>query len=207
MGALAQDRMEADEMAEGHPERTCVGCRAHEESTALIRLAHVPSHQPSLVPDLSGKLGGRGLWLHPRTACLEKAVRGGFARALRQAVKVDGQELLATLQMQLDRRIQGLLLAALRRRQVAVGTDAVLQKLAACPVSLLLVAKDAAGRRNDVVARASERRVRVVELLSKEALGRLTQREALSFVAILEPQIAREITVTARWLAGLSEDG
>jgi hypothetical protein len=74
-------------------------------------------------------------------------------------------------------------------------------------VSLLLVAKDAAGRRNDVVSRASQRSVRVIELLDKETLGHLTQREALSFLAILEPNIAREVADTARWLAGLSEDG
>ena len=49
--------------------------------------------------------------------------------------------------------------------------------------------------------------MRVVELLDKETLGHLTQREALSFVAILEPSIAREVADTGRWLAGLSEDG
>ena len=47
----------------------------------------------------------------------------------------------------------------------------------------------------------------VIELFDKESLGRLTQRETLSFVAVLESQIAREIADSARWLAGLSEDG
>lgn len=194
-------------MAEGHPERTCVGCRAHDESSVLIRLAHVPGHEPVLVPDLGGKLGGRGLWLHPRTACLDKALRGGFARALRAAVSVEREVLLSTLRTQLTRRIQGLLLAALRRRSFKLGTDSVLEALATCPVSLLLVAKDAAGRRNDIVARASERRVPVVELFDREVLGRLTQRDAVSFLAVLDNQIAREIADASRWLAGLSEDG
>jgi len=208
--------MEADAMAEG--QRTCVGCRDvslargtarvdHDESDALVRFAYLPEHQPALVPDLLGKLGGRGVWLHARSACLQKAARGGIARALRRELTVDGAQLNAGLQSQLTRRIQGLLLAALRRRRAAVGCDAVREALATCPVSLLLVAKDAAGRRNDVVSHASQRSVRVVELLDKETLGRLTQREALSFVAILEPSIAREVADAARWLAGLSEDG
>ena len=197
--------MEADAMAEG--QRTCVGCRNPDDSDVLVRFVYLPDHEPALVPDLLGKLGGRGLWLHARSTCLQKAARGGIARALRRELAVDGAQLSAGLQSQLTRRIQGLLLAALRRRRAAVGTDAVCEALATCPVSLLLVAKDAAGRRNDVVSRASQRSVRVVELLDKETLGHLTQREALSFVAILEPSIAREVADAARWLAGLSEDG
>jgi predicted RNA-binding protein YlxR (DUF448 family) len=198
---------ENDEVAEGRPERTCAGCRAQAESSQLIRFAFVPGHEPPLVPDLQGRLGGRGVWVHAQKPCLIKATRGGFARSLKQGVKVQTDELLQLMQGQVERRIQGLLLAALRRREVAVGTDAVMQTLATCPVRLLLVAKDAAGRRNDVVARASERRVRVLELFDKESLGRLTQRESLSFVAVLESQIAAEIVESARWLAGLSEDG
>jgi predicted RNA-binding protein YlxR (DUF448 family) len=198
---------EADAMTGGHPERTCVGCRTHDESSALLRIAHLPDHAPSLIPDLHAKLGGRGLWLHPSASCLHKAVRGGFARALRKAVVIAPEDLLGPLQTQLTRRIQGLLLAALRRRRATVGTDAVLEAIATCPVGLLLVAKDAAGRRKDVISRALERRVRVVELFDQEALGRLTQRDALSFIAVLEPQIAREIADASRWLAGLSEDG
>jgi hypothetical protein len=201
----AANVLEADAMAEG--QRTCVGCRNHDDPDVLLRFAYLPEHTPALVPDVLGKLGGRGLWLHPRFTCLQKASRGGIARALRRELAVDSGELRAGLQSQLTRRIQGLLLAALRRRRAAVGTDAVCEALATCPVSLLLVAKDAAGRRNDVVSRASQRSVRVVELLDKETLGHLTQREALSFVAILEPNIAREVADTARWLAGLSEDG
>jgi predicted RNA-binding protein YlxR (DUF448 family) len=187
--------------------RTCVGCRAHEDSEALLRIAYLPDHQPCLVPDLAGKLGGRGVWLHPRAGCLHKALRGGFSRALRRELAIEREAVLGPLQTQLTRRIQGLLLAALRRRRASYGTDAVLEVLATCPVSVLLVAKDAAGRRNDVISRASERRVRVIELFDQEALGRLVQRDALSFVAVLEPQIGREIADASRWLAGLSEDG
>lgn len=196
-----------DEMTEGRPERTCVGCRVHEASVGLLRLAVVPDHDPLLVPDLAGKLGGRGVWLHARRDCLRKALHGGFARALRRSVALTEADVLPPLQTQLTRRAQGLLLAAMRRRRVALGTDAVLLALATCPVSLILVAKDAAGRREDIVTSASQRRVAIVELFEKEELGKLAQKEALSFVAVLDPQIGREIADSARWLAGLSEDG
>ena len=87
------------------------------------------------------------------------------------------------------------------------GSPAPWQGSAPCRVSILLVAKDAAGRRNELVARASERRVEIVELFDKAALGRLSGRQELGFVAVLEPRIAHEISDSARWLAGLSEDG
>lgn len=222
-------------------ERTCAGCRARDEGVALLRFAYVPDAQPVLVADVSQRLGGRGVWLHPRKACVAGALRGGFARALRCAVQVDAEQLLQPARAQLARRIAGLLLAARRRGWLAQGTDAVLAALgagasgsgrpsvegspsgvqapvegspargqastAACRVSLLLVAKDAAGRRNELVTRASEWRVEVVELFDKAELGRLSGRQELGFVAILEPRIAREVADSARWLAGLSEDG
>ncbi len=206
---LSVTKIDADEDSElaKHPERTCVGCRTRDGNDALLRFAFVADHQPALIPDLSGRLGGRGMWVHPRTACVAKAVRGGFARALKRSVQVEPAELLALTRAQLSRRIEGLLVSALRRQWVAVGSDAVLGALAACRVRLLLVAKDAAGRRNELIARASERRVEVVELLDKASLGRLSGRQELGFVAVLELRIAREISDSARWLAGLSEDG
>jgi ribosomal protein L7Ae-like RNA K-turn-binding protein len=172
-----------------------------------------------LVPDLSHRLGGHGAWVHPRQACVKSALRGGFARALKCGIQVDAAELLLPARAQLVRRIVGLLAAARRRGWLAQGTDAVLAALgqaalaprhastAACRVSLLLVAKDAAGRRNELVTRASDWRVEVVELFDKAELGRLSGKQELGFVAILEPRIAREVADSARWLAGLSEDG
>jgi len=204
MIALEQPFDEADGTA---PERTCVGCRAHEERTKLLRFVHVPSHVPAMVPDFTERLGGRGIWLHARGACLKRAVRGGFARALRQQVDVDFAELRTLASGQIERRLRGLLMAAQRRRAVALGTDATRLALAACAAHLLLVAKDAAGRRDELVSHATERSVPVIELSTKDELGRLTGKDSLGLLAVLDAQIAREIADSARWLAGLSEDG
>jgi uncharacterized protein len=189
------------------PERTCAGCREHAERAALLRFAHVPGHQPVIVPDFSGRLGGRGVWVHPRADCLKRAVRGGFARALRGQVELDFSVLREQARGQLKRRLQGLLLAAQRRRALALGTDATRLAVAACTAHLLLVAKDAAGRRDDIVAFATERSVQVIELSTKDELGHLTGKDSLALLAVLDDQIAREISDSARWLAGLSEDG
>lgn len=189
------------------PERTCVGCRAVDSRTELVRLAFIEEMEPSLVADVAGKLGGRGVWLHPRRACVRSAVRNGFSRALRQTVRADVDQVCEGLAFQLTRGIEGLVGAAIRRRLVALGTEAVTDVLRAGAVSLLLVAKDAAGRRDELVGRAQEGRVPTVELSDKAWLGRISAKETLGVLAILEPQIAREIATKARWLAGLSEDG
>ncbi len=192
-------------------ERTCAGCRTKEARDELLRCAHVPGHTPAIVPDFAGRLGGRGVWVHPRAACLRKAVRGGFARAVRSAVVVDFDELRGQFAGQLQRRVTGLLLAAKRRRGLALGTDATRLALkgdgAACTAHVLLVAKDAAGRRDDIIADATERGLAVIELSTKRELGQLTGKDELGFLAVLDLQIGREIADSARWLAGLAEDG
>jgi uncharacterized protein len=205
MMAESEQLPDVDETAA--PERTCAGCRERDGREVLLRFAHVPGHLPVIVPDFAARLGGRGVWVHARSACLKRAVRGGFARSLRGQVEVDFSALREQAKGQITRRLTGLLLAAKRRRGLAMGTDAVRIALAACTAHLLLVAKDAAGRRDEIVAHAEERSVPVFELSNKEELGHLTGKDTLALLAVLDGQIAREIADSARWLAGLSEDG
>ena len=66
------------------PVRTCVGCRARDERSALVRIV---ARDGGLVPDHDGRLGGRGAYLHARGDCMENfARRGGFVRSLRCVV-------------------------------------------------------------------------------------------------------------------------
>ena len=198
---------ENDAEPETAPERTCAGCREQAARAELLRYAHVGQAGLVMVPDFAARLGGRGVWVHPRASCLKRATRGGFARSLRQSVEVDFVTLQEQSCGQLARRLEGLLLAAARRRGLALGTDVTRLAVAACTAHVLLVAKDAAGRRDDLVALATERNVPVIELFTKEQLGHLLGKDSLALLAVLDRQIAREIADSARWLAGLSEDG
>jgi len=204
---MAVNEQQRDEGRAPTPERTCAGCREHDARAALLRFAHVPGHRPVIVPDFAARLGGRGVWVHALGACLKRAVRGGFARAVKGQVEIDLGDLRQQSIGQLERRVQGLLLACIRRRKVALGTDATRLAVAACTAHLILVAKDAAGRREDIVAYATERSVPVIEFSTKDELGHLTGKDTLGLLAVLDLQIAREISDSARWLAGLSEDG
>jgi uncharacterized protein len=63
------------------PVRTCVGCGARAAKPELIRLVVAGTE---IVPDITGRLPGRGAYLHPSLACLERAQRRkALARSLR----------------------------------------------------------------------------------------------------------------------------
>jgi uncharacterized protein len=63
-----------------HPVRTCVGCGQTAEQPELVR---VKAEAGRVVVD-HARTGGRGAWLHPAEACLDRALkRRSFARALR----------------------------------------------------------------------------------------------------------------------------
>ncbi|HET7303452.1 MAG TPA: YlxR family protein [Segeticoccus sp.] len=73
--------------------RTCVGCRHRDDRSALLRVVAVAAGAGDsfvLTPDPHHRLPGRGAWLHPVSACLDRAVRRrAFARALRTGAPVD----------------------------------------------------------------------------------------------------------------------
>ena len=68
------------------PERTCIGCGRKAGQADLVRLVLVKGQ----VAVDRMRRGGRGAWLHPEVACLERAVRRkAFGRAFRGPVAVD----------------------------------------------------------------------------------------------------------------------
>ena len=63
------------------PMRQCMGCREHRPKKELIRIVRSPEGVVSL--DRSGRANGRGAYLCPNPACLERAVKSkALSRAL-----------------------------------------------------------------------------------------------------------------------------
>jgi predicted RNA-binding protein YlxR (DUF448 family) len=74
------------------PQRTCVGCRQVIEKRALMRIVRLPG---SIQVDPSGKLAGRGAYLHNRRSCWEKGLKGALAGALKtEFTDIDREYLL-----------------------------------------------------------------------------------------------------------------
>lgn len=84
--------------------RTCIGCRTTEHPDQLVRVAtETTGNGPRAVLDPSGRLGGRGAWLHPSLECLTTALRRrAFGRAFRGPV--DTEDLAAELDALLSSR-------------------------------------------------------------------------------------------------------
>lgn len=80
------------------PQRTCVGCREVLPKRSLIRIVRGPQ---GVQIDPTGKLAGRGAYLHDRRSCWERGLKGALAAALKTEINAtDRQELelfMATL--------------------------------------------------------------------------------------------------------------
>ena len=62
------------------PQRTCVGCRDVLAKRQLIRIVRTTE---GVHIDLTGKLAGRGAYLHDRRECWELGLSGALPRALK----------------------------------------------------------------------------------------------------------------------------
>lgn len=66
------------------PQRTCVGCRQVNAKRTLIRIVRTAD---GIRVDETGKLPGRGAYLHDARACWEKALKGSLAHALKTEIQ------------------------------------------------------------------------------------------------------------------------
>ena len=65
------------------PQRTCVGCRLTLEKRNLIRLVRTSE---GVRVDLTGKLHGRGAYLHDQRSCWEKGLKGALSAAMKTEI-------------------------------------------------------------------------------------------------------------------------
>jgi uncharacterized protein len=75
------------------PQRTCVGCRLVLPKRSLIRIVRTPQ---GVKIDPTGKLAGRGAYLHDRHSCWVRGLKGALAHALRIDLSPEDRELLTT---------------------------------------------------------------------------------------------------------------
>jgi hypothetical protein len=73
------------------PQRTCVGCREVLPKRSLIRIVRRPDE---IQIDPTGKLAGRGAYLHDRRTCWERGLKGALAHALKTELTEQDREIL-----------------------------------------------------------------------------------------------------------------
>lgn len=73
------------------PQRTCVGCRTVLPKRQMLRLVRTAE---GILVDPTGKLAGRGAYLHNRRECWERAMKGPLAHALKLELSAADRERL-----------------------------------------------------------------------------------------------------------------
>lgn len=155
----------------------------------------------ALVPDIEGKLPGRGLWVGARRETVELAVRkGAFARAAKQAVKVS-PDLADQMERFLARRCLNLLGLCRRAGLAVAGFVKVEERLAAGRVAVLVQAADASADGKAKLARLA-RNIERVEILTLAELGLALGRENVVHAALSPGGLTSSFLAEAQRLAG-----
>nr|WP_173645939.1 RNA-binding protein [Agrobacterium bohemicum] len=118
------DELIDDEQFEGTAsERMCIVTRQIGSPDELIRFVAGPDQ--TVVPDLKRQLPGRGCWVKPERALIEKAIaKKLFARALKTDVKA-GPDLLDMMDRLMAQQLTGMISMARKASQFISGATKV----------------------------------------------------------------------------------
>lgn len=121
--SISPDEDAIDRRGHKGADRRCVGTDETKPKSEMIRFVKGPDNQ--LVPDLAGKLPGRGVWIQAKSTALELAMKnGGFKRGLKSNVDVS-PELLSQTTALLKSKLLSLMPMAMKAGQIHIGFDQV----------------------------------------------------------------------------------
>jgi uncharacterized protein len=170
------------------PERLCVVTRVTRPVAELIRFVVGPDGE--VVPDLKGKLPGRGVWITAARETVEAAVkRNAFARGFKRDVRVPADLALRTEAL-LERGALDALAMAGKAGLVAVGFGKAASALERDPVVALLHAVEGSAdgaRKLEALwrRRAPEKTLPMIEFLTSAQLDLALGRPNVIHAALL----------------------
>jgi len=182
------------------PERRCIATGESQPKAGLVRFVVGPELQ--LVPDVLGRLPGRGIYVSADRAAIEKAAKKGlFARAARQSVKVpDG--LADMVETGLARRVTDLLSMARKAGDAVTGYEKVKDWLTKGKAVVLIQAADGSERGKSKL-HAPDGEGRFIGCLTAQELGLSFGREHAIHAALAAGGLTRRVVEEAARLAGL----
>ena len=183
----------------GASERRCIATGDVKPVGMLIRFVVGPDG--TIVPDLLGKLPGRGIWVSADKASLDKAVaKGLFARAARQPVEVP-QDLVAGIEAQLADRVIHLISLARKAGQAVAGYEKVKDWLAKEEARVLIQASDGSERGKTKLS--TPYGGRYIGCLTAAELGLAFGRENVIHSALAAGGLTSRVVEEAAKLSGL----
>jgi len=201
-----------EEEPETGPLRRCVVTRERLPKEQMFRF--VVSPERALVPDLAGKLPGRGIWLSATRDVIEGGTRTSpgakqgrelvraVARAARGPVQVP-QDLSVVLETALVRRIGDYLGLARRAGQAIAGFEKARDWMRTHKAGLVLQAADGSEAERTRFRSAVQDTVPVLAPLTGAELGRVFGHETVVHVVLAPGRLADAIVAEAGRLAGL----
>ena len=182
------------------PHRRCLVTGEERPRAELVRF--VVSPDGAIVPDVDGRLPGRGLWTLARREVVAAAAASNFARAAKRPVRVEAGLADQVEKLLLRRCIEGLGLAR-RAGQAVAGFERVRDWLRQGKCGALVMAADASveGRRKLGSS------LPVADALRSDELGTAFGGDAISYVGLAPGALAARISGDLARLSGFRSGG
>lgn len=182
------------------PERRCIVTGDSGPRSGLIRFCVGPEGQ--VVPDILGRLPGRGFYVSADRAALGKAAaKGLFSRAARQSVKVP-PDLVDTVEFLLVRRVTDLISMARKANGAVMGYEKVKDWLSKDKARVLIQAADGSAR-GKTALRAPGGPETLISCLTAQEMGLSFGRERAIHAALGAGGLTARVVEEAARLAGL----
>jgi len=182
------------------PERRCIVSGSSGDARALIRFVVGPEAQ--IVPDLAGKLPGRGIWVSADRATLEQAEKKkAFARAARQAVSVP-EGLADMVEALLLRRVIDLISLARKSGLALAGYEKCRDLALKDEMAILIQAHDGSTR-GKTKLRPPDGPDSYIGWLSAQELGLAFGREHVIHASLRAGGLSKAVVEEATRLKGL----
>ncbi len=184
------------------PERRCIVTGEVQPKGGLIRFVVGPDGM--VVPDILGKLPGRGIWVSANRAAIEQAAKKGlFARAAKAPAKApDG--LADEVERQLVRRLVDLVSLSRKSGAAVAGFEKVKRWLADGRAKVLLQASDGSERGKGKLW--TPEGGRFFGTLTSSELGLAFGRESVIHGALASGGLTTRVVEEATRLAGFREN-
>jgi predicted RNA-binding protein YlxR (DUF448 family) len=187
------------------PERKCIATGEVQPKYGLIRFVAGPDGQ--VVPDVLGKLPGRGMYVAADRDAIDKAVaKGLFARSAKAPLKAP-DDLADEVERQLARRVVDLISLQRKAGKAVAGFEKVKNWLQMEEAEVLIQAVDGSGRGKTKLS--TPHYGSYIGWLTADELGLAFGRQTVIHGALASGGLTQRVVEEARRLKGVrvGEDG
>lgn len=194
-GGASKDRTDG-------PERKCIATGEVQPKFGLIRFVVGPDVQ--IVPDIAGKLPGRGIYVAADRAALDKAVKKKlFARGAKMTVEVS-DTLVEEVEKQLARRVVDLIALSRKSGRAVAGYEKVKTWLQNEEAQVLIQAVDGSGRGKSKLS--TPHFGTYIGWLTADELGLAFGRQTVIHGALASGGLTQRVVEEANRLRGVREN-